>query len=164
MKKFSCIIFVFLMIITLVGCTNNSTSTPQNAPISQSTEIKLTTSNISSYLGIDVNNTPVILNNVEEDEHGLYYYADLHTNIEISVFPMKNGTFKNAVLTIECTPDDWDFTFEPKNKLTFSLPVDGRMAKTLYMSEAVYCRQWGANADPDIKAKIISVTGSFIEE
>ena len=171
MKKHYFISLLLLVSVLLISCntTNTSQSTPQSIQSNQPKRITLTTSNISSYLGIDVSDDSeiYIANYKQDDFENMRGSGWLAGNFEVRTFPKKVGYFENVKIEIEYTAETWDFlTFsKPENRFTFTIPIDGNFTKKIDVYDMVMGKNlFKSNPIPPINVKIISISGTFIEQ
>lgn len=175
MKKFFVLALLLLMIITMVGCTKTETATEsENSTITtEPQKITLTTSNISSYLGIEVvDDSKVFIGDYiyndkyDSDVHFLLRDTSsgwLRGSFEVSAFPKKAGYFENVRIGFKYEADSWEFLSEPDNKVAFTLSFDEKQTKNVDIFELVHCDGQG-DPTPPIKVKITYVNGSFIPQ
>lgn len=172
MKRILISFLVLAIMFSVTGCANSG-NYQQNAGTNQqnnetvnnssekSEEVILTTKNILSYLVMDIS----VLDVVQDIDNGLHESKD--ADIEISIYPKMRGDFENVsiVVEIDSASESWQTKGEymaADRKLSLSIPIDGKMNKTMKIDSQIVPEHTYIASSPEFKIKIISVSGTFM--
>lgn len=165
MKKiYSALIVLLLFSLTITSCTGNSATQNRNTE-EVSKEIALTADNIREYLNIEGKYGAIKTRRVGN----LDLYSG-ESNVNISIFAISPGAFKNVVLTIGFyVSTGWDVSvldsaYDENNenylKTTIILPANGSCEEIHKLFCGIYTYSCEHGNDPEIS--ILSVSGTFI--
>lgn len=163
MKKiYSALIVLLLFSLTITSCTGNSATQNSNTE-EVSKEIALTADNIREYLNIEGKYGAIKTTGHE----GLGLLTG-KSNVNISIFAISPGAFKNVVLTIGFHVSvGWyvsalDSAYDENNKdyieTTIILPANGSYEG----KHELYALQYICEHCNDPMINILSVSGTFI--